>query len=212
MAPAPHLRVPPKEPQAQKARRMNDEASRSGTERPALLSFDEMPHWFQEDNNQWVLGGYRPISNSVRASFRSWWYLHNETINIYSHLIPAVVFLFSGWPILQYLVGKYSETSGTNLTAFSCFILTATLCYACSALYHTLTNHSYSVDHLCHRLDMLGIGLFIIGDIVLGVHIILWCETTIRNSYWAMVSQPLCTGASASPSVAIETNINPANR
>ena len=196
MASAPRHRVPPKEPEAQKARQMEDNASGSGsggTERSALLSFNEMPYWFQDDNNQWILRGYRPISNSVRVSIRSWWYLHNETVNIYSHLIPAVAFLLGEWYILRYLVGKYSEVSGTDLAAFPSFTLTATLCYASSALYHTLTNHSYSVDHLCHRLDMLGIGVFKVGDIILGVHIIFWCETTIRNTYWAIVSQPLCT-------------------
>lgn len=163
-------------------------ASRSGeARRPALLSFDEMPEWFQHDNNQWILDGYRPISGSSRASFRSWRYFHNETVNIYSHLIPAVVFLLGVWFILQYLSGKYSRITSTDYVAFSSFMLTATICYAFSALYHTLMNHSASVDHFCHRLDMLGIGIFIVGDIVLGVYIIFWCETTLRNIYWSMV-------------------------
>lgn len=159
--------------------------------RPALLSFDEMPEWFQDDNNQWILDGYRPISGSARASFRSWWYLHNETVNIYTHLIPAVVFLLGEWFILQYLVGKYSRATSTDFVVFSSFMLTATICYTFSALYHTLMNHSCAVDHFWHRLDMLGIGIFIVGDIVLGVYLIFWCETTLRNIYWSMVSSTL---------------------
>jgi adiponectin receptor len=51
-----------------------------------------------------------------------------------------------------------------------------------------LMNHSYTVDRFCHRLDMAGIGIFITGDIVLGVYIIFWCETTLRDIYWSMVS------------------------
>lgn len=191
MASAPRLRVPPKDPEARKRREMEDDApgSESGEAgRPALLSFNDMPEWFQHDNNQWILHGYRPISGSVRASFHSWWYLHNETVNIYSHLIPAVVFLLGEWYILQYIAGKYSRVTSADFVAFSAFMLTATICYAFSALYHTLMNHSYKVDHLCHRLDMLGIGVFITGDIVLGVYIIFWCETTLRIIYWSMVS------------------------
>jgi adiponectin receptor len=91
---------------------MEDDAAGSGSgkaERPTLLSFKEMPEWFQQDNNQWILHGYRPISGSVRASFRSWWYLHNETVNIYSHLIPAVLFLLGEWHILQHLSRKYAR-------------------------------------------------------------------------------------------------------
>lgn len=191
MAFVPRLRVPPKDPEARKRREMEDDAPGSGSGeagRPALLSFGEMPEWFQHDNNQWILHGYRPISGSARASFRSWCYLHNETVNIYSHLIPAVVFLLGEWYILQYIAGKYSRVTSADFFAFSAFMLTATTCYAFSALYHTLMNHSYKVDHLCHRLDMLGIGIFITGDIVLGVYIIFWCETTLRNIYWSMVS------------------------
>ena len=191
MTPASRLRVPPNEPEARKGRGMGSEASGTGpgeAGRQALLSFDEMPEWFQHDNNRWILHGYRPISGSVRASFGSWWYLHNETVNIYSHLIPAVVFLLGEWYILQYLAGKYSRVTSTDFVAFSFFMLTATICYAFSALYHTFMNHSCTVDHFYHRLDMLGIGIFIVGDIVLGVYLIFWCETTLRNIYWSMVS------------------------
>ncbi|KAK7219202.1 hypothetical protein V2G26_007205 [Clonostachys chloroleuca] len=204
MASAPRLCLLPKEPEARKGRGMEDDASGSVSgeaERPTLLSFKEMPEWFQQDNNQWILHGYRPVSGSVRASFRSWWYLHNETVNIYSHLIPAVVFLLGEWYILQHLSRKYARVTSTDLVAFSFFILPATICYAFSALYHTSMNHSYTVNHFCHRLDMLGIGIFIVGDIVLGVYIIFWCETTLRNIYWSMIG---VIGAST-----IITNINP---
>jgi len=191
MASAPRLRVPPKEPGAREKWGIENNTSGSGpreAEWLTLLSFDEMPQWFQDDNNKWVLHGYRPISDSVRASLHSWWYLHNETVNIYSHLIPAIVFLLGEWYILRYLTGEYFTVTSTDFVAFSCFMLTATICFASSALYHTLMNHSYTVDHFCHRLDMAGIGIFITGDIILGVYIIFWCETTLRNIYWSMVS------------------------
>ena len=170
---------------------MEGDASGSGSGgavHPVLLSFSKMPQWFRVGNNKFVRYGYRPISNSVRTSFRSWWYLHNEKVNIYSHLVPAIIFFLGEWYVLQYLAGKYSRVTSIDFVAFSCFMLSATICYTCSALYHTLMNHSYLMDHLCHRLDMAGIGIFITGDIVLGVYIIFWCETALRNIYWSMVS------------------------
>ncbi|CAH0024523.1 unnamed protein product [Clonostachys rhizophaga] len=148
MASAPRLCLLPNESEARKARGMEDDAAGSGSgkaERPTLLSFKEMPEWFQQDNNQWILHGYRPISGSVRASFRSWWYLHNETVNIYSHLIPAVLFLLGEWYIMQHLSRKYARVTSTDLVAFSFFILPATICYAFSALYHTSMNYSYTI-------------------------------------------------------------------
>lgn len=119
--------------------------------------------------------------------------MHNETVNIYSHFIPAIVFLLGEFYMLQYLAGRYSRVTIHDLLAFSIFVLTGTICFASSALYHTIMNHSYTVDHFCRRLDMLGIGVFIVGDIVLGVYIVFWCETTLRNIYWSVVS--LCLHA-----------------
>jgi adiponectin receptor len=187
-------RTLPKWPEARKGREMKDDANGTGSSvagRPILLSFDEMPEEFQRENNKWILHGYRPISHSFLASFRSLGSLHNETVNIYSHLIPAVVFLLGEWYIMEYLAGRYPGVTSTDFVAFSFFMLTATTCYTCSALYHTLMNHSYPMDRFC-QLDMLGIGIFIVGDIVLGVHIIFWCETTLRNIYWSMVSCSSC--------------------
>ena len=71
--------------------------------KPVLLSFDELPEWHQD--NEYIWHGYRPISGSAQVSFSSWSYLHNESVNIYSHLIPGITFLLGEWYIQQYLAG-----------------------------------------------------------------------------------------------------------
>jgi adiponectin receptor len=192
MASANRLRVLPNRPDARKERALQNTTLQPGSEQagyPDLLGFDDMPEWFQHDNNKWIIRGYRPISNSAHKSFCSWFYRHNETVNIYSHLIPAIVFFVGEWYLLRYLAGRYENWTTTDAATFSFFMLSATTCYAFSTLYHTLMNHSRLVDRFCHRLDMLGIGIFIVGDIILGIHVLFWCETTIRNVYWFMVSQ-----------------------
>ncbi|KAH7369724.1 hemolysin-III family protein [Rhexocercosporidium sp. MPI-PUGE-AT-0058] len=57
--------------------------------------------------------GYRLILGSAQALFYNWSYIHNELVNIYSHLISAVFFLLSKWYIYA------------DLIAFSIFILAA---------------------------------------------------------------------------------------
>ena len=148
-----------------------------------------MLEWFRYDSNQWTLHGYRPISGSARASFRSWSYIHNESINIYSHLIPAVLFLVGEWYIQQYLTNRYFGVTAADFIAFSIFMLTAVTCLAMSAMYHTLMNHSKHMEHLFLRLDMLGVVMFILGDLVLGIYMIFCCESLVRNIYWSMVSE-----------------------
>lgn len=204
MASAPRLRVPPQQPpEAHKQQQGTDptndaapNANKAG--RPALLSFDEMPEWFRRESNQWIHHGYRPISGSARASFRSCWaYMHNESVNIYSHLIPAVLFLLGEWYVQRYLASRYSGVvTAADFVAFSIFLLTAVTCLSLSATYHTLMNHSQHVERLCLRLDMLGVVVFILGDLVLGIYTVFWCEPLPRNIYWSMVSESPCTQVS----------------
>ena len=163
-------------------------AGKAGT-RPGLLSFNEMPEWFQRESNQWVLHGYRPISNSISISFSSWSYIHNESVNIFSHLIPGVFFLLGEWYLQEYLTSRYPQVTGPDFIAFSIFLVTATVCMWLSATYHTLMNHSQHMEHLCLRLDMLGVVIFILGDLVLGIYVTFWCEPWPRYIYWSLVSQ-----------------------
>ncbi|KAI1133212.1 hemolysin-III family protein [Nemania abortiva] len=72
----------------------------------------------------------------IRRGYR-WSYIHNESVNIYSHLIPAVSFL----------------------------------------------------KHFCRRLDMLGVVIFILGDLVLGIYMVFWCEPLPHSIYWSMDSK-----------------------
>ena len=57
-----------------------------------ILAFDELPKWMQEDPH--IRRGYRNPSNSFRACFWSLLYPHNELVNTWSHLLPAIFFLF----------------------------------------------------------------------------------------------------------------------
>ena len=52
--------------------------------------------------------------------------------------------------------------------------------------HHTMMNHSQDMEVLCLRLDMLGVVIFILGDIILGIYMTFWCEPLPRKIYWAM--------------------------
>jgi hypothetical protein len=53
-----------------------------------LLHWDDLPYW--QRDNQHIHTGYRPASSSFLASFHSWTYLHNETVNIYTKIIKLL--------------------------------------------------------------------------------------------------------------------------
>lgn len=162
-----------------------------GRARKVLLSFHELPEWHQD--NEYILHGYRPISGSAQVSFRSWLYIHNESVNIYSHLIPAIVLLLGEWYILEYLTTRYSRTTSADHFVFVFFLLTAVICLGLSATYHTLMNHSYAIEQLWLRLDLVGIVVLILGDFISGIYMVFWCEPLQRKIYWSMVSRHLYT-------------------
>ena len=153
--------------------------------RPILSSYDDLPSWHQD--NDFIIRGYRPVSNSVFRSFESWLYLHNETINIFSHLIPAVFFLAAEGLIYQYFEVHYPKSTNWDRLAFAFFLLTVATCFFFSVTYHTLMNHSDYISHLLLRIDFVGIVIHTIGNFVSGIYVVFYCEPTLQNTYWTMV-------------------------
>ncbi|KAL6825591.1 mPR-typeG-protein-coupled receptor [Trichoderma sp. SZMC 28015] len=165
--------------------RLLSSTSRAGKARTVLLSFEELPHWHQD--NEFIRHGYRPISGSAQVSLRSWSFIHNETVNIFSHLIPAVAFLLGEWYILQYLASNHHNMTGADFFIFAFFLLTGVVCMGLSATYHTLMNHSHEVEQFWLRFDLVGIVILTLGDFVSGIYMVFWCEPLQRKIYWSMI-------------------------
>jgi adiponectin receptor len=152
---------------------------------PMLIAYEELPAWYQD--NKHILQGYRPESLSMSACFMSWTYLHNETFNIYSHLIPAIIFMFAQVFILCLLPQTFPDAKPLDYVAFSCFLLSACITLSISFLYHTLMNHSMGVSYFLLRLDYVGILALTLGDFVSGIRVGFYCHPSLQKIYWSMV-------------------------
>lgn len=150
-----------------------------------LLSYDDLPEWYQD--NAFILHGYRPVTNSSRTSFASLLYLHNETVNIYSHLLPAILFLAAEGGMYQYLHVRYPNATAVDHVVFAFFLFTAVVCLGFSATYHTVLNHSAHIANIWLRLDFVGIVVLTLGDFVSGILMVFYCEPLLQKIYWAMV-------------------------
>ena len=115
----------------------------------------EIDAW-QQDNPS-IISGYRPASNSYTKSFSSLSYLHNETVNIYTHLFGALLFLFSSAILYRTLGPRYETAAREDVYAFGCFFAGAIACLGMSATYHTISNHSHAVARWGNQLDYAGI-------------------------------------------------------
>ncbi|RAL63139.1 hypothetical protein DID88_004221 [Monilinia fructigena] len=121
-----------------------------------------MPSKDLAEDNHFIETGYRAASTSFQECFASWGYLHNETINIWSHLIGAAL-----WDI---------------------FVGVAT-CFCLSALYHTIMNHSQQMDRFGAQLDFQGVIFLMWGASVPLVYYGFYCDSATHSySYWALLS------------------------
>ena len=116
--------------------------------------WNDLPTWLQD--NQHIHSGYRPASNSYRKSLASLTHLHNESVNIYTHLVGAVLALLAGVYAYGALRPRYEQATGQDVRVFACFFGGAVACLGMSAAYHTVSNHSEKVARMGNRLDYLG--------------------------------------------------------
>jgi adiponectin receptor len=147
--------------------------------------WNDLPSWQQD--NHYIHSGYRPASNSFQKSFLSLGYLHNESVNIYSHLIGAIVFSISGYLLYTLVKPRYTSAEPEDVFAFGAFFVGAAACLGMSATYHAISNHSPTVARLGNKLDYVGIVCLITGSFVPSIFYGFYCEPTLRRTYWTMV-------------------------
>jgi adiponectin receptor len=151
----------------------------------SLVGWDEVPHWQQD--NCYIHGSYRRPSGSYQRSFASLFRIHNETVNIYTHLIPGLAALPCSFALFKNLQPRYAQATRGDVLALSCFFLGAAACLSMSAIYHTISNHSPRANKLGNQLDYVGIVFLISGSFIPSIYYGFWCDATLQKIYWAMV-------------------------
>lgn len=150
-----------------------------------LQHFEDLPEWYQD--NQWVRAGYRPVSHSTYSCIHSWTYLHNETANIFTHLLPAVACLALQYVLQAQITKHYPHASIEDRLVFATYLLSATVTFFLSAGYHTLMSHSYPVSTLWLRIDYIGILALILGSFFSGIYVGYRNSPPHLYGYWSMI-------------------------
>jgi adiponectin receptor len=146
------------------------------TKEKLLFLYHELPEWQQD--NQFIVGGYVRETLSFKKSWQSLLYLHNETGNIYSHMIPSLVVFFSVIFLIEYILPQYPTTSFYDTTAVWTFSMGIVLCLGTSGLYHLLKSHSHHVSKFGNKLDYIGI-VFLIQSSMTSI------------IYYSMIDRPM---------------------
>ena len=150
-----------------------------------FLTYQALPDWRKD--NHFILGSYRLTSNSYPKSYASLAYLHNESVNIYTHGLGAIVAPIAGVVLCYKLKNVLSTGTIGDVLACGCFFLGASLCLGMSSTYHTIMNHSPRVNQFGNALDYLGIVCLIAGSYVPNIYYGYYCEPKLQIAYWTLV-------------------------
>uniref|UniRef100_A0A3Q0T2H6 Progestin and adipoQ receptor family member 8 n=1 Tax=Amphilophus citrinellus TaxID=61819 RepID=A0A3Q0T2H6_AMPCI len=116
---------------------------------PTIRDVDVLP-LFRE---RFILTGYRPTGLPWRCYALSLFQIHNETLNVWSHLLAAicVVLRFMGFSV---------DISSLPLVLYA---LSAVTYLSCSAAAHLLQSHSEQAHYSLFFLDYVGVAIYQYG-------------------------------------------------
>ncbi|KAH9224532.1 mPR-like GPCR protein [Leptodontidium sp. 2 PMI_412] len=139
----------------------------------------------------------RSISGSIYISLRSLLHIHNETVNIYSHLLGSVLFIALPFLVCTSVYTQYSPAYLGDIVVLSLFFFGVAICFLLSAIFHIVNNHSEAISILGNQLDYLGIVILMWGSTIPTVFYGFYCDLKLQRCYWIVVTllAALCTTA-----------------
>lgn len=152
---------------------------------PDLLTWQQLPEWAKD--NEYIRTGFRPLSNSYLDSVKSCFYIHNETVNVYSHFLATVWMLALPVYFYPYAKANYVGVDSDDWLIFGLYFLGGALCFALSTGYHMVSNHSHAVHDFYHRLDLLGISTVTAGCFLPGMWYTFPCMARQTKTFWISV-------------------------
>jgi predicted membrane channel-forming protein YqfA (hemolysin III family) len=121
------------------------------------LKFNQVPPIFVEP---YILNGFRSIHQPWSYYWKSLFHKHNETINVWSHLIGI---LYIGHLFIYYYK-HLNFFENAHSWPFAVSLCTAILMFMCSAFAHLLHSKSESIHMTCFLIDFIGVSLHGFGS------------------------------------------------
>lgn len=153
-----------------------------------LLKYQDIPEWMKD--NEHILTGYRPETNSYKGCLMSLFYLNNESGNVYSHLLGAM--LFSFLLILTELHLHKNNADYLDYIVVNIGIVSAISCFVFSSMFHLFSNHSKKVCINWGLMDYVGIILLIIGSTYPAFYYGFYCYPVFRIVYLIIITTVCC--------------------
>ncbi|KAI2602205.1 hemolysin-III channel protein-like protein Izh2 [Hypoxylon sp. NC1633] len=166
-----------------------------------LLEWENLAPWRQR-GSEYLRTGYRPECASLWSCLHSWSYLHNETVNIFSHIFGAIVFFaLPSYIFRTEIPSRYKLATTADIIVCSIYFLGVGVCFTLSTIFHTFMCHSEAVYSLGVKLDYQGIVLLTWGANVPLIYYSIPCDLRDQVVYWTFntVLAGLCSLATLHP-------------
>lgn len=152
------------------------------------VTWHETSEW--QRDNRYILSGYRLEKADYAEILTSLTFLHNETCNVYTHLIGALLLPLLAFGAMQVLSQpQFFDVSSSDYIIFGIFFCCAECCLIFSTIYHLVGSHSHAVEQFWLRMDLLGIIIVTVGTFIPGIYYTFICEPVLQKLHWAIVSQ-----------------------
>jgi adiponectin receptor len=147
-----------------------------------LYHISEIPEWMAD--NRFILHGYR-AGYTLKMCLRSLLTLHNETMNVWTHLVGFFFFAAFGITMFRDVLSPVF----THYVIFALMTLSCMACLCCSTIFHLFSAHyNEQACRRLHTLDYFGITCLVIGSFVPICFLAFACEPQLKWMYLTMIS------------------------
>jgi adiponectin receptor len=124
-----------------------------------------------------IMHGYR-IHHNFKDCIISIFKIHNETFNIWSHLVSFIAFL-----IMSIILLSNSNSAAGDTAMIAVFMASSMNCFICSCIYHTYNSHSHKIATCVFKIDLFGIIMQLGCASIASQHFMFHDFVHIRNTY-----------------------------
>jgi len=121
------------------------------------LRFDQVPPLFVEP---FILRGFRAIHQPWSYYLKSLFHKHNETINVWSHLLGVLYMIH----LIFYYNERLNFLGNPHAWPFAVSLCTSITMFICSAFAHLLHSKSQRIHMTCFLIDFVGVSLHGFGS------------------------------------------------
>jgi adiponectin receptor len=149
------------------------------------LPYEIVPDWSKD--NPYILGHYRHTGKRWDYYMRSIFSIHNETVNIWTHILAALGYLsFLIWSIIEY--HNVIQTYIIQAIVFYGYIIVSFICFSFSTIMHTFYPISERTCNRLMSLDYSGIFMNMTSSISAFIYFSFYCDVLYQKLYFILLS------------------------